>query len=698
MAYHAIVNNIVHPNQAGALPKRSATDLVAALIHDIEQALADGRLLTLLTMDVQGAFDAVLRNRLIAILRRQGWPAALIRWIYSWLTDRSATIRLQDFLTEAAKLACGLPQGSPLSPILFLLYTVALYEVLGQTRSYGYADDAAMLFSGPTLADTTTQATNAIRTLQQWGISNAVTFDPDKTEIMHFIGKRKHLLHNLPSVRHGEQEIRCDEAMRWLGVWFDPQLKFARHLKERAAIAKRTVQHLRGFCSTITGPTARAVRQAVIACVIPKLLYGAEAWLPGPTYDINPRRPPGKRLIKSVANKIQVILNHACRAIVPAWRTTRCTNLWREASIPPIQHLLYSLQKRTAARYRTLDKKHPIATRSRQTATRRSSTRLQDTLALARPIRQHGLQDPNPKPLQVHISNKTKEQAAKEFLEWYNSHDGIVVFSDGSKDEQHRVGCGAAIFDQGAEISHLYDSLTDAEVYDAEAIAALRGLRKATRLNENKSITVCLDNTAVLRTLAGRPAKSSIATFKAIRRLATNRVSFRWVPGHTGIFGNERSDELAKLGCSKDTISMPTAAHIRRVAREWLPKAVTDWWKDNASAKYSALELPISTKANPELDLPRRMLGHLLAARTGHGDFAAYHERFNHEDCAPDCLCGRRKDEKHIFYCHNIPGWLRVTDGTSEQRMKNILAKDHKRFARLAEYFFEHCCPRRPMQ
>lgn len=79
----------------------------------------------------------------------------------------------------------------------------------------------------------------------------------------------------------------------------------------------------------------------------------------------------------------------------------------------------------------------------------------------------------------MYIRNKTKELAASEFLEWYNGYDGIVVFSDGSKDEHQRVGCGVAIYSDGAEVTHLYDSLPDAEVYDAETVAALRGLRKA---------------------------------------------------------------------------------------------------------------------------------------------------------------------------------------------------------------------------
>ncbi|OAA56738.1 hypothetical protein LEL_10952 [Akanthomyces lecanii RCEF 1005] len=150
---------------------------------------------------------------------------------------------------------------------------------------------------------------------------------------------------------------------------------------------------------------------------------------------------------------------------------------------------------------------------------------------------------------------------------------------------------------------------------------------------------------------------------KTARDVKSDLAMRPWTHGDTG---NERADELAKLGCSKDTISIPTAAHIRRLAREWLPRAVSQWWKENASAKYSALGLSFSTQVTPELALPRRLLSHLLAARTGHGDFAAYHERFNHEDYSPDCLCGRRKDEKHIFYCRKIPRWLQVTDNISQ--------------------------------
>lgn len=70
MAYAAIKYGILYPNQAGALLKRSAVDIVVSLIYDIEKALADGQVATLVTEDVMGAFDAILRNRMILRLRQ----------------------------------------------------------------------------------------------------------------------------------------------------------------------------------------------------------------------------------------------------------------------------------------------------------------------------------------------------------------------------------------------------------------------------------------------------------------------------------------------------------------------------------------------------------------------------------------------------------------------------------------------------
>ena len=129
LAWVSIEEGVLHHQQGEALPKRSAVDLAAALIHDIDRALDSGKVATLVTMDIQGAFDSVLRKRLIFRLREQGWPIQLVKWVDSFMSSRSARVRFKETTTDDLPLHCGLPQGSPISPILFLLYTQPIYRL-----------------------------------------------------------------------------------------------------------------------------------------------------------------------------------------------------------------------------------------------------------------------------------------------------------------------------------------------------------------------------------------------------------------------------------------------------------------------------------------------------------------------------------------------------------------------------------------
>ena len=127
-------------------------DLVASFTHDVEKAMAEGNQVTMVTLDVQGAFDALLVNRLLQRMQRQGWPVSLLRLVRSFLTNRKVRVRLEDSTTAFFAVACGTPQGSPLSPVLYMLYLAELLNEDPRLR-FGYADDICLYRASRTLEE-----------------------------------------------------------------------------------------------------------------------------------------------------------------------------------------------------------------------------------------------------------------------------------------------------------------------------------------------------------------------------------------------------------------------------------------------------------------------------------------------------------------------------------------------------------------
>ena len=75
--------------------------------------------------------------------------------------------------------------------------------------------------------------------------------------------------------------------------------------------------------------------------------------------------------------------------------------------------------------------------------------------------------------------------------------------------------------------------------------------------------------------------------------------------------------------------------------------------------RYRALGLSAIANSPSELKLPLQLLGHLLTSRSGHGNFATYHQCFNHEDALLKCLCGYDKEPEHFYYCRRVARRLR---------------------------------------
>jgi hypothetical protein len=311
------------------------------------------------------------------------------------MTRRTAAVRLQKTTTAAGPLDSGLPQGSPASPVLFILYMTPLMHLdegatIGPTyrhinlyrpTRFNYADDIVTVIVGHTLRESAAHATTYAERNDHWAAENGVRFGPLKTEVMHFSRQWQCNSAPDPPIQHGGTDIYAGESMRWLGVLFDRRLSFKPHIQAWSRKALCIANMLKSITNTTRGPRPNLVKRAVEACVIPVLYYGAEVWFP--------TSKAGSGLANYLVTTINSTLRRAMTAILPVWKTFPTAAMSRESGIPPALTQLHGIRRRHAARLATLDQDHPLA----QLATRyqrlaslpKKHTRLAATCRLSPP-------------------------------------------------------------------------------------------------------------------------------------------------------------------------------------------------------------------------------------------------------------------------------------------------------------------------
>ncbi len=161
------------------------------MVHDIETAWNHKRKASILTFDITGFFDTVPHSHLINTLRSYHIPLPIIRWVYSFLKDRRATICLDGKRDELRPIETGVPQGSCVSPILAAYFTSPMVgEIQRKTNTRMkespelsnlmkeckvmlsltmlYVDDGALLTSGPSLETMANIVTMAFEETHDW--------------------------------------------------------------------------------------------------------------------------------------------------------------------------------------------------------------------------------------------------------------------------------------------------------------------------------------------------------------------------------------------------------------------------------------------------------------------------------------------------------------------------------------------------
>jgi hypothetical protein len=230
------------PPEQMAFKGRTTTDALLYVETIIRAAWANGRVVTLLSLDMTKAFDRVKRARLLEILHQRGVPASLIVLIRSFLSDRTTTIRMPgQSSSRSYSVNIGIPQGSPLSPILFLFYTAPLLEALAKPiggpcsrHQVAFSDDIAIMRASESLYETSQSLSEDFQICAAWAKEHNMEFNPKKFDCMHFSrlkedhkSPRWNFFPRIPGFEVGEH---FGEQLKLLGVMLDPELNWGPHM------------------------------------------------------------------------------------------------------------------------------------------------------------------------------------------------------------------------------------------------------------------------------------------------------------------------------------------------------------------------------------------------------------------------------------------------------------------------------------
>ena len=218
-------NNFLTKHQSGFRPNDSTVNQLAYMYHEFCKALDDKKDVRIVFCDISKAFDRVWHQGLSFKLRKIGINGDLLHWFDNYLTERKQRVVIRGQFSYWGDIMAGVPQGSSLGPLTFLVYINDLAEVVNCNLKM-FADDTCLYVTveDPTTSDTSLNEN--LTNVQQWADQWLVNFNPSKTKSMLFSNKNNT---HLP-LSFQDRPVDEIEQHKHLGVVFNSALSWKDHV------------------------------------------------------------------------------------------------------------------------------------------------------------------------------------------------------------------------------------------------------------------------------------------------------------------------------------------------------------------------------------------------------------------------------------------------------------------------------------
>lgn len=349
LSTHLSNNNLLECMQSAYKSNHSVETALLRVHNDIMQAVDDKKVVLLILLDLSAAFDTIDHHVLLTRLHDIfGVGGVCLKWFASYLRDRYQSVNVSSEFSPRAHLEFGVPQGSVLGPQLFTLYTAPIAEIARRhrLRAHFYADDTQLYiaFSPREPGDEETvlcRVRLCLKDIRQWMLVNRLKLNDSKTDFLIICSQSMRPMVNTESILVGDADISSSSVSRNLGVLFDCNMDFRRHVNKICQLSYFQLRRISSIRRCLDGRTAECLVHAFITSRLDScnsLLVG----LPQKTLD-----------------KLQAVMNAAARLVVGAKKNEHITPILRKLHWLPVHFriqykvllLVYKALHGTAPKY-----------------------------------------------------------------------------------------------------------------------------------------------------------------------------------------------------------------------------------------------------------------------------------------------------------------------------------------------------------
>lgn len=621
----------LHANQHAYQVGKSTDTALHQLTQRIEKMLGTGKIALGCFLDVEGAFDNTDFEVIAQALRERQTEGVATRWIVAMLKNRRVEATVCGERVEM-QVTRGCPQGGILSPILWCMVVDSLLNRLNRAGFYaqGYSDDVSILICGDFEGTVGDLLRTAVKIVEEWCIEHRLRVNPVKTEIVLFSKRRVERRELVGNFLIFEREVPLTSCVRYLGVIFDCRMTWIVHLSDKIKKAIGVFWMCRSALGKSWGLSPRAVWWIFTAVVRPMLCHGCVVWWP-------------RVELATACGALGKLQRLAGLCITGAMASTPTRALEAILSLPPLDMYIKSEAFNASenivdngwwageetfghSKIRTLIKEPEL---DMPKDVMKTELMLEDIFECIIPSREDWLCEKPKWPPRV----------------------GTVCYTDGSKDD---FLSGLGYYCESMDVKNCMSTGQYASIFQTEVFAISEISTSAPLQGEiGKHIYICTDSESAIKAIQSPMVKSRMVQEckTTLNNLAArNKVTLLWVPGHSGIDGNEEADRLARQGASEMFIGpeprfgLPKST-IKSIVRKWLSRSHREIWNSCAEGKHTKYfcKNPSEEKSESILALKRSDIKRLVDVMTNHCNLNKHLHTMSYVD-NPMCGCGLEEE------------------------------------------------------